>query len=182
MMKSAQRAVALWVLVGSMAACTSNTAKPGIDSTTTTTSTSTTSTTTTVAPPGFGATVFPQMQASNCAASACHGGFAASDSRRFTNQAEAFTFAVARSVRGNPSGSLFLQKPSGAVSHAGGTNWPSGSAGFTAATNWINGDLRASHDRPQPDLWAAHRSTPPQLFAWLMWKPSAHLSVPDVHE
>jgi len=53
-----------------------------------------------------------------------------------------FAWASARAVSMNPGGSLFLQKPSGAVSHTGGTVWPSGSAGYNAAVSWINGGLR----------------------------------------
>ena len=167
-MKSAKRAAGLLVLVAWTAGCTSNSTKPGIDSTTTTSSTSTTSTTTTSVLVSFATTVWPEIQASNCTASACHGGFPATDARRFTNQAEAFTFAVNRSVSGNPAGSLFLQKPGGTASpaHGGGTNWPPGSAGNTAATNWINGGLRASNDRRLPDLWAAHRRTESPLGTW----------------
>ena len=58
--------------------------------------------------------------------------------------AGAYNFAVARSVAGNPGGSLFLRKPSGAVAHGGGTvaGWASGAASYNAAASWINGGLK----------------------------------------
>jgi hypothetical protein len=75
---------------------------------------------------------------SSCANGACHGGFPAADPRHFNTQGEAYTFALNRSIAGNPGGSLFLQKASGAVAHSGGTVWPNGSAAYNTAASWIN--------------------------------------------
>jgi predicted CxxxxCH...CXXCH cytochrome family protein len=73
-----------------------------------------------------------------CRNASCHGGgFPAGDSRNFTNQSQAYDFAIDRSSNNNAN-SLFLQKPSGAVAHGGGTIWANGSAAYNTALAWIN--------------------------------------------
>jgi hypothetical protein len=73
-----------------------------------------------------------------CRAAACHGGgFGAGDPRNFTNQTEAYNFAIARSSNNNAN-SLFLVKASGGNSHGGGTVWASGGAAYNTALAWIN--------------------------------------------
>jgi hypothetical protein len=75
-----------------------------------------------------------------CTNAFCHGGgFPAGDSRNFTNQTQAYNFAIARSSNNNAN-SLFLTKPSqtnGQI-HGGGTAWPSGGSSYNTALAWIN--------------------------------------------
>jgi hypothetical protein len=73
----------------------------------------------------------------------CHAALAPADARYFSNETQARAFALARSSNNNLN-SLFLQKPSGAVAHSGGTVWSpvpagTGHAGYNAAVAWING-------------------------------------------
>src|SRR5215475_4315033 len=126
---------------GSSTTSTSTTIKS-----TTSTSTSTSTSTTSVSVVSFAATVWPQMNppspGTTCVS--CHGGFTGPlASIRFTDEPSAFTFAVNRSISGNPNGSLFLEKPAqlNGVMHGGGQLWPPGSAGYNAAVSWINGGL-----------------------------------------
>jgi hypothetical protein len=73
-----------------------------------------------------------------CRNAVCHGGgFPAGDSRNFTNQTQAYNFALARSSNNNAN-SLFLVKASGGSGHGGGAVWPSGSASYNTALAWIN--------------------------------------------
>jgi hypothetical protein len=117
---------------------------------------------------------------SACLNAACHASPSIDSRLRFTNEPQAFSFAVSTSNSGSPSTSLFLRKPSGGctvatpcnnstlagttTSHGGGTvsGWGSGGAGFIAATNWINGGLHARNDA-QPELMVAHRCQPSAL-------------------
>jgi hypothetical protein len=88
------------------------------------------------------------------------------DSRFFSTETEAYNFAKARAISGNPGSSLFRRKPSNdcsvsnpcasidnQTSHAGGTPWPNPSTGYTAATNWINGGLSARNILPRLLPW-----------------------------
>ena len=117
------------------------------------------------------------MMSAGCNSTACHahttsfnGGTylwqGSTDPRFFDSEGTAFTFAKNRSISGNPGGSLFLKKPSGActvgtpcsslenpTSHGGGTVWPNPSSGYTAATNWINGGLSARNILPRLLPW-----------------------------
>jgi hypothetical protein len=55
--------------------------------------------------------------------------------------ATVYSWAVARATPNNPGASLFYTKPTGMVSHGGGTVWMVGSAAEIADKNWINGGM-----------------------------------------
>ena len=122
--------VAALVMVG----CVGDPGSPlGPSGTTTNTGTTTTS-------QSFATGVYPANSAPNmlntCQA-ACHAGFPVSDPRRFTNQTEAFNFALARTAPTDPT-NLMLRKTDGTVAHGGGIPWPNPSSARTAVDGWIN--------------------------------------------
>jgi len=94
-------------------------------------------TTTTTAAVSFAATVRPHMTGT---CDGCHLTATPTLALHYS-AATVYNWAIARSIANNPGGSLFLQKPSGAVAHGGGTvpGWGAGGAGNAAATAWING-------------------------------------------
>jgi hypothetical protein len=59
------------------------------------------------------------------------------DSRRFSDQSSAYTFAVARSNASNPDGSTLLIKASGGNSHTGGAVWPLNGPAYNTAKSWM---------------------------------------------
>jgi hypothetical protein len=126
-------------------------APPPSSTTTTTTiipgpTITTTTTTSTVFPFPFPTTTttvgvsFSAVWANMSGCLSCHNNAAivTNSNSRFSNQASAYNFAVARSSASNPDNSTFLIKASGGASHGGFQQWPVGSAAYNTAKAWMS--------------------------------------------